>query len=619
MALTTLPEMLPRTRDSHGEDPQKRHLKEYYARIGEWCDAADEESNANQNDIPELKGVTEQIDYLSGIQWKENQPSYKAKPVSNETLNMFWEIIGLLTDVKPMFHITQFGSNAEFSKTANILNLMAKGWATQMHFERELAFATMFGMMTSAPAKIYWNPFARGWAGDPSDGDITYEHLPVHSVKRLGINSIADNQQDECNIYDRTRTLAWIRRAYPTMGKYVEPEETVSRYTSSVGGLNVSPRFYPALSGGMRRLLGEDVQRTVESVYPRAKVTEFWLKCDDRNESRQVVWMGPEGQNWRYAVKPGQLLYPRGRVIIRSNKITLYDEPNPYFHRKFPFTFLHLWPVPWQQYAMSLIKPWMTQQDILNQIMAGLLNCIKKAVNPPFMAPKSAISPEAMRAIDSGKPNLKITYSQNAPTPPSFGQPPNVPAYVFQGYSEIKGSMRQMSAGTAMDQAGSKKQVPGSDTLDRMTFSRTTPVRFMGRNMEDHVDEVGSMFTANALQFYSAERRIEYLGAKEGLAPEDMDDNPGSLIPESVEAEAFVRRFKFKCDKGTLLNVVRNDRVQIGFALRKNHDLSRQGLYRLLDWNIDLKRNDEELGEEAKAMAMAAAAAGVQPGKGHHK
>ena len=171
-----------------------------------------------------------------------------------------------------------------------------------------------------------------------------------------------------------------------------------------------------------------------------------------------------------------------------------------------------------------------------------------------------------------------------------------------------------------MDAAAGKKQVPGSDTLDRLTFSKTTPIRLMGRNMEDFVNEVGTMWTQDALQFYTAEHRMELLGPK-GLVKEDMDDRPGSLIPEGISSEGFVRRWKFECDKGTLLNVQRQDKVQIGFALRKNHDLSRPGLFRLLDWNIDLKQNDAELAEEAKAMADAMAAAGVKPGQhaGGHK
>lgn len=111
---------------------------------------------------------------------------------------------------------------------------------------------------------------------------------------------------------------------------------------------------------------------------------------------------------------------------------------------------------------------------------------------------------------------------------------------------------------------------------------------------------------------------MELIG-KKGLVPEDMDDRPGSMIPEGPDSEAFVRRWKFKCDKGTLLNVQRQDKIQISFALRKNHDLSRDQLFDQLDWNINRKENEAQLMEEAKQMAMAQAAAGAKPGGKPHK
>lgn len=615
MAVTTLPEILPATRALNG-DASTKHLADYYDRLGQWCNAAYDEADIAQRDVPEIKQISEAIDYLSGMQWKEAMPSYRAKPVSNETLAMFWEVIGLLTDVKPMFQITDISAQDDYSAIAKILNKLGKGWASSSRFERSLAFCTMFGMMTTAPAHLYWNPAARGYSGDPSDGDIALEYLPPTSLLRLGTGG-DDIQEDECVIYRKMRTLEWIKRSFPRMGALVRSEEASSKYTvNTQAPINVMPQLFQNLSPVGKRLMGQQDKTVTESVYPKAEVREFWMKDASVNESINSVEMGPKDAAWRYVVKPGQRLYPRGRLIIRANQITLYDEPNPYYHRKFPFALLGLYSVPWQQYAMSVIGPWMKQQDILNQIMAGILQCVKKAVNPPLLASRSAIHPEALRAIDSSKPNLKISYSPNAGTPPTWGQPPNVPGYTFQAYGIIKQSMQQMSNSGAMDAASGKKQVPGGDTLEKITFSKSTPIRQMGRNLEGFVDDIGGLWTGCALQFYDAAHRMELLGPK-GLTKEDMDDKPGLLIPDGINSESFVRRYRFKCDKGTLLNVQRQDKIQISFALRKNHDLSRKKLFEQLDWNINVEENDAELQDEAKAQAQAMAAAGIQPGKGH--
>lgn len=616
MALTTFPELLPNTRDGSGDSSQK-YLVDYYGRIGTYLDTAYEEAASMQQDVPEIKQISDALDYLVGMQWKDSMPSYRAKPVSNELLAMFWETIGLLTDIKPMFKITDIAGDGNYSHVEEILNKLARGWAKNSHFNRSLAFCTMFGMLTSAPAKIYWNPSARGSSGDPADGDITLEALPASALLRLGTGD--DLQEDEMVIYRKVRTLAWIKRAYPRMGLLVKPEEEKSKYTVDVQApVTVMPQLYQTLSAGMKRAMGGSDSRAVQSVFPKAEVREFWMKDDSVNEASNMIWMGPERASWGYWVKPGQRMYPRGRLAVRSNGVTLYDEPNPYYHRKFPFAILGLYSVPWQQYAMSVVAPWMKQQDILNQIMAGVLQCVKKAVNPPLMAAKSAIHPEALRAIDSSKPNLKISYSQNAPSPPQWGQPPNVPAYVFNAYGMVQKSMQQSSGAAAVGDAAGKKQVPGGDTLDRITFSKNTPIRMMGRNIEDFTDEVGGMWTANALQFYDAPKRIELLGVQ-GLDKSDMDDRPGSLIPDGINSESFVRRYHFATDKGTLLNVQRQDKIQISFALRKNHDISRNQLFDVLDWNINREQNAKELQEEAESIAKAQAAAGVKPGGKAHK
>ena len=98
---------------------------------------------------------------------------------------------------------------------------------------------------------------------------------------------------------------------------------------------------------------------------------------------------------------------------------------------------------------------------------------------------------------------------------------------------------------------------------------------------------------------------------------EDIDDRPGSLIPEGVNSESHVRKYGFECEQGSLFNFQRQDRIQIAAGLRKNKDLSRKKFFQILDWHINQKENDDELMEEAKQMAVAMAAAGVKPGEHH--
>lgn len=614
MSFTDLPEV--ETRPEEGVRTRDSRMKDYYRSMNQWCDAAMDEGQAAQENIQELRDIQGALDYMVGFQWKEAMPSYRAKPVSNEFFQMFWESIGLLTDMRPMFDITDLQADRKFSQPEKILNRMARGWTGTNQFQRKMSFATMWGMLTSAPAKLWWDPFSRGYSTDPEDADISFEALAPSSFLRLGSNSY-NLQDDECVIYRRVRTLDWIKRGFPQMGKQVQAEGGKSRYTIDVQApVGVTPQLFPPLSPGMKRLMGMNEKATYESIFPSAEVQEFWRNNDQINETRENVWVGPEHAAWGYWVKPGKKLYPRGQLIIRSNRVILMDIPNPYFHRRKPFAQLGLLGVPWQQYALSVVSPWMKQQDILNQMMAGVLQMIKKAVNPALMAPSSTINPVSLKAIDASKPGLKISLKANSSQMPVWQQPPNLPPYVLQTYGMILQSMKQSSGASAMGDAMSKKQVPAGDSLDKIQAAKNTPIRLMGRSCESFMDDIGQMWVGCALQFYDAARRAETLGLS-GLTKEDFDDKPGSMLPDGTASESYVRRFHFRTRPGTFLGVQKQERIQVSFALRKNHDLSRKKLYEELDWNINLEENDAELMEEAKQMAAAQAAAGggKAPGK----
>jgi hypothetical protein len=174
--------------------------------------------------------------------------------------------------------------------------------------------------------------------------------------------------------------------------------------------------------------------------------------------------------------------------------------------------------------------------------------------------------------------------------------------------------MKQSSGASAVGDALGKKQVPSGDSLDKIQMAKNTPIRVMGRSVEWFNDDIGQQWTADALQFYDAPRRMELLGMA-GLAKEDMDDKPGSLIPDGIQSEAFVRRYHYKTERGTLLHIQQQERIPVALAMRKGRDLSRKQVFKLLNWNIDLAANDEELKQEAAAMAQAQA--GAPPKAGH--
>src|SRR5579862_7686056 len=90
----------------------------YEQRAIRWCKAAYEEASFDNEQSEEAGKTQKYIDYLIGKQWSGRQPTYKAKPVDNRVWRLFWELVSLLTDIRPIFDFR--ASNPEFKKQSEI-------------------------------------------------------------------------------------------------------------------------------------------------------------------------------------------------------------------------------------------------------------------------------------------------------------------------------------------------------------------------------------------------------------------------------------------------------------------------------------------------------------------
>ena len=273
------------------------------------------------------------------------------------------------------------------------------------------------------------------------------------------------------------------------------------------------PELFQQLSPGYKRLMGGNDKTNINSVYPKAQVCEYWMKDDEINEATRDIWMGPKGApSGDTGSSPGRSLTHTRTPDHKVQRGDSVRRAKPLLPPEEAVLTLGLYDIPSQEYALSVIGPRTKQQDILNQIMAGVLDCVKKALRPALMAPKSAIHPDALRQIDSieAEPEgLVITQMRLRLRRGQIRRTSEV--ILLPVYQMIEKSMKRGSGASAMDDAVGKKQVPGGDTLEKIQFSKTTPIRFKAGNVETGVNEVGELWTATALQFYDASSALNAL------------------------------------------------------------------------------------------------------------
>lgn len=595
------PELSPRL----GIDPQTGAANPWYPEdreqaIREWCEAAFEEAEGDQKASEELRMVEKYIDYLSSKQWGPGRPSYRAAPVNNRMYRLFWEVIALLTDIRPIADVRATDRDEKFTKVEDLLNSSIKAWWTNNGVEMRTAMCIVYAMLTTGFCKLEWDPTANGGIGDLA-------LVPIGPSQVLPLKPGIDLQDSEAVIYNTMKSVGWVKRKFPSRAHKVVADLNLSQFQTSSGSpKGISPYLYDSLSPAFKRMMSKDRMSTA-SAYPMVRYREFWLNDYTVNTSDKTVLVGNPYSAFDecYWVKPGQLIYPRKRLIVMAGRNIVHDGPNPYWHGLFPFSICRLNIVPWSIYGVSDLRSLKDMQDIVNQILAGVLDMIKRAVNPPFFAPKSAFSESVWKDADLSMPGARLAYNAMSPGEPKVVSIAPLPGFVLPMQQSIYHEMDQQSNIAAVNAAAGKKQVPGSDTLDLIRNVQQTPVRLKGRNIEKFVSDNGCQLVPNMFQFYRKDRRIFMVGPDGNLA---FDESWS--VAHGRTAQEYIKKFKFTIVEGSLLSAQRVEMVGQLEKLRLQHDLDRRTFFakasKLMNISFNVDEIEKNLMNEAKMGMMVA-------------
>jgi hypothetical protein len=267
----------------------------------------------------------------------------------------------------------------------------------------------------------------------------------------------------------------------------------------------------------------------------------------------------------------------------------------------------------------SSITPWLKMNAIINRVLGGMQDYLDAVIEPTLVGPKGAMPAADWDALDAGASGGKIKYNNNAPKPPEYMKKAEFPIAAAKQFTDSVDKEFDMNSGSsAIQQAMSKKQVPGSDSLDTILNSRSLPIRVKSRALASFAEDGGAMVIANILQFYTVSHRVSILGEK-GFASSDFTPIYGEALPVGMKPEDFVRHFSGTIRRDTILESQKDSEKQTALLLSKLGKLSDRNLFRVLKNNFDFEANRKELLSEARDKLLVAAAAAAVQGKGHKK
>lgn len=599
-------ELVPNYSSDQSVDPMDIVTSDQERSILYWLNNAFDEAAFTLANSEEVKEIDKYITYLLGKQWPTRRPAYKAAPVNNRLWKILVDLVSYLTDVRPTWQIT--ANDKLYNTQAKLLTDLSEAWWLEEDVDLALAQIIVYAALSTGYGRLSWNAELCGGKGD-------MELTPVAPTDLLPLRPQGMNIQS-CQgvIYKSVRPLAWFRTKYGRRGWKVLPDV---RFSSSPQGFGrpayITKGIWEVMSPQMQRIIGTRID-PVQSVYPVAEYREHWIKDDSINTSDNTVFLGDPKTNWCYKVAPQAKLYPRGRLLITGGGVLLNDGPNPFWHGRFPFEKLCLNTVPWQWYGPSEFKVQLPLQDIINQILAGVLDIIKKAVNPVLVAPENAFSTALRSTIEAGMPGAKLFYSQSS-QPPTLTPPPTLPGYVMD---TLVYAQREMDAHSGiLDLSGISQmgQIPAADTLEQLKQGQQSVIRLKGRYIEVFLRDIGVQAISNFIQFYDSGRRLRKFGL-DGLTFEDLDYDPGSMVPAEKDPQSFAQNFAFNVKPGTLLNQSRLEHGQLMLMLRRMGEVDRKTLLEAMDLGPMIPTIEKNLQAEGKDILLQLVKAKAQKGGG---
>jgi hypothetical protein len=434
------------------------------------------------------------------------------------------------------------------------------------------AMVIIYSALTVGYARQVWNPDLSGGEGDielTACGPLDVMPIkPSHTLQ--GAYGL---------IYEKPMPLSWFPEKYPLFGDLVKPDDRYSRYRAKS---SYASQMYQHLGAAYRRLFGISENPMIASAIPMGRYREFWLRDNSINTSDKDVYIGDMAKGVGYFVPPKRKLYPRGRLIIMGGDVVLYDGPNPHWHGRFPFSALRINQVPWQWPGVSEFKNQIPMQDTMNKILAGILDMVTKAVNPPMHAPVNAFSEAMRKTMDPNMPGVRMYYNPGAQSAPQWAQIAQLPSYVFDAMLYAREELTTQTGFLDPGALAGKKIIPSADTMEQLGQGQQTLVRLKVRYIESFFREIGEQWIANSFQYYRAKRRVLSMGL-DGMIWSDFQWDPREITPDPLNPYEHWRSFKWTIVPGSLLKSSRTPDQVKAMNLRRQGDMDRKNLFKILD------------------------------------
>lgn len=549
-----------------------------------WREQFKQEANDTARLNEELLNIPKYIKAIKGEYWDRRRPKYKSSFYSNRLDKARVDNLALLTDSRPVIDI--YTRRDDLKQQADILHKVFESEWVDKDMDMDLVRVTDICKMMGTS---FWK------VGASYPGNLKVISYGPDSVMPVQPGfSIQESTGVLCKTW---KSLSYYKARFPFDADGIEKEAGMFDVRSGNGKYNrpdsMDEYVWNGLSPAMQRALGQQnpPPEAQSSIFKSIELQEIYVEDPSINDSRRPILMRHpywplDAYNWWYWVQPGERLYPRKRLIIFGGNKRLYDGPSPYWHGLYPFACLRLNPVPWSFWGLSQYRNLLPINGAINDIVAGILDMVKRALNPQAITKQGAIPPASWKEFFSDMPGAKLFMNSmaNPQADLRYMQPPEIPQYVFSLLLQyLVPEFDRMSNALDVNAMGKKKQVPSGETLDQMRDSLNTSLRLEERYLEVFLRDAGTQCMSNVFQFFTAKQRLKMLGA-DGTTLEDYDFDPGSMVPdEALNKHDHWKHFGLHLKSGSLHGGSKDREKMYALQLASRGLIPIQYLYKTLE------------------------------------
>lgn len=566
--------------EGNGSDARRK----YTSSVMRWRDSAREEAYRTAELNPEKDDALKYMNALGGKWWDNRRARYKSRAFDNRLNNSRQTDLSLLTQIRPTIDV---GTRIDaYQEQAGIVSKVIRSeWLTR---DMDMEFIRLNDI-----AKLNGTAFWKLGAKYPGESKV----LSLGPESVLPIQPGFHIQQSTAVMYRTWKSINQIRARFPYTSKGIENDAQYAGQGTGGSASYARPGDIPeytwnAMSQGMRRACGVKTSASEmagPSIFRALELQEFYVDDPSINESSQKVlvrdpFMSLKSYNWWYWVNPGDPLYPRKRMLVFAGHRLLYDGPSPFWHGMYPFATLRLNPVPWSFWGLSKYRDLLPLNQAMNEILAGILDMIRRALNPTVISKASAVAPATWREFYPDMPGSRLYMLPNS-SPSSdvkYIDPPPIPPWVMQAHQYLSAEFDRLSGTMDPASMSKKNQVPGGDTIEQMRQMMNTVTQLESRYGELFLRDAGVIAMSNVFQFFETPMRLKLLG-KDGISLEDFNYEGPNLIPDNVPKEDHWKSFAMNIAPGTLLNSSRDRDKQTAIGMAAKHLIPLEYLWQILE------------------------------------